>query len=241
MKLKPDYGIDAPMVIRNLLTVGIIIPVVFYFIKSNLCTSCGLFNLSSILVTLMTLSFLVPAILMILSSKIGKLKQRDKLLNLIKWKGDEQVLDVGCGRGLMLIGAAKKLTTGKATGIDIWQTYDLSGNSEAALINNAKAENVLDKIVIKTADARKLPFADNSFDIVFSNLVIHNIYQKTDREQALSEMIRVIKPGGKIIIQDFQHINQYTGYFKRMGMRDVKVSNKQYLVFPFVRFIIALK
>jgi cyclopropane fatty-acyl-phospholipid synthase-like methyltransferase len=43
-------------------------------------------------------------------------------------RGDETVLDVGYGRGLHLIGAAKRLTTGKAPGVDIWQAEDLSGN-----------------------------------------------------------------------------------------------------------------
>ena len=40
----------------------------------------------------------------------------------IRWHltGDEKVLDVGCGRGLLLIGAAKRLKSGKATGIDVW-------------------------------------------------------------------------------------------------------------------------
>jgi cyclopropane fatty-acyl-phospholipid synthase-like methyltransferase len=49
----------------------------------------------------------------------------------VPWKGDEAVRDVGCGHGLMLVGAARRLTTGKATGIDIWQAEDLTGNRPA--------------------------------------------------------------------------------------------------------------
>ena len=55
---------------------------------------------------------------------VGKFRARDALLNAVRGGGDEQVLDVGCGHGLMLIGAAKRLSSGHATGIDIWQDVD---------------------------------------------------------------------------------------------------------------------
>ncbi len=57
---------------------------------------------------------------MVWSSRVAKLKLRDRLLDSLALKGDEKILDVGCGRGLLLIGAAKRLKTGKATGIDVW-------------------------------------------------------------------------------------------------------------------------
>ncbi len=62
---------------------------------------------------------------MIWDSKVGKLWSRDRQLDGLKLRGDELVLDVGCGRGLLLIGAAKRLTTGKAVGVDIWNAEDL--------------------------------------------------------------------------------------------------------------------
>jgi arsenite methyltransferase len=52
--------------------------------------------------------------LMVRSSRTGKLEERDRLLDELPWRGDERVLDVGCGRGLLLIGAAKRLTTGRS-------------------------------------------------------------------------------------------------------------------------------
>src|SRR5215208_5553655 len=58
----------------------------------------------------------------ILFSKVGKYRECERLLDSIPWRGDEIVLDVGCGRGLLLVGAAKRLRTGRAVGVDIWQS-----------------------------------------------------------------------------------------------------------------------
>ena len=61
-------------------------------------------------------------------SRIGKMRSREKLLDLAAtlrpWSGEEILLDVGYGRGLMLIGAARRLTTGHAVGIDLWRDED---------------------------------------------------------------------------------------------------------------------
>ncbi|MBW4443378.1 MAG: 50S ribosomal protein L11 methyltransferase [Plectolyngbya sp. WJT66-NPBG17] len=71
------------------------------------------------------------------------------MLNLIEWQGDETVLDIGTGRGLLMIGAAKRLTTGKAIGSDIWNAEDLTGNSIENMLKNAELEDVKDKIEIR--------------------------------------------------------------------------------------------
>jgi ribosomal protein L11 methylase PrmA len=76
------------------------------------------------------------------SSRVGKLREREQLLDRIAWRGDEAVLDVGCGRGLLLVGAAKRLRAGHATGIDLWQAEDLAGNRPEATLENARLEGV---------------------------------------------------------------------------------------------------
>lgn len=238
---KVNYGLDAPYAIRNLIIAGIVslllIPLALYFPIINQSTIVAILIIISLI--LLAASFLIPAILMILTSKIGKLKQRDRIINQLKLQGHENVLDIGCGRGLFLIGAAKKLKTGKATGVDIWTT-DLSGNTKNALLGNAHLENVTDKIEIYDADARQLPFPDNSFDIIISSLVIHNISSTFEREKALQEMIRVIKPDGKIVIQDFQFIDEYTAFFKKYGC-SVERSEKQWIMFPPTQILWATK
>ena len=51
--------------------------------------------------------FVLQGLIMIWGSKAGKIRLRDKMIDSVLWRGDEQVLDVGCGHGLMLVGAAK--------------------------------------------------------------------------------------------------------------------------------------
>ena len=116
----------------------------------------------------------------------------------IRWScsGDEKVLDVGCGRGLMLIGAAKRLKSGKATGIDIWSQQDLSGNSADAAKQNAKLEGVADACGSRPATRASWFIRTANYDVVMSSLAIHNIPEREEREQAVREMWRVLKPGG---------------------------------------------
>ncbi len=102
------------------------------------------------------------------------------MLSKINWSGHENVFDIGTGQGLLMIGAAKHLTTGKSTGIDIWTSKDLSDNSISRTLDNAELEGVKNKIEVRNEDARSLTFADNSFDVVLSLLCIHNIEDKAD-------------------------------------------------------------
>src|SRR6516165_11820770 len=138
------------------------------------------------------LSCLASAGLFLWGSKVGKLKMRDRLLANIPWRGDEAVLDVGCGRGLLLIGAAKRLTTGKAVGVDIWQAEDLSGNRPEATQENARLEGVSDRVEVKDGDARRLPFADRTFDVVVTKEVLRNIDNATELDTAVREIARVL-------------------------------------------------
>jgi ubiquinone/menaquinone biosynthesis C-methylase UbiE len=178
------------------------------------------------------LSLLATAGVMLWGSKVGKLRMRDRLLDGIPWRGDEQVLDVGCGRGLLLLGAAKRLRTGKAVGVDLWQKEDLSGNRPEAAHANARAEGVADRVEIQDGDARSLPFADASFDVVLSSSALHNLYDPAERGKALREIVRVLKPGGRVAVFDIRHTDEYARVFRECGLADVQRSR------PYFFFVI---
>lgn len=149
-----DYGIDAPGLIRMFYIVGIVALVLA--LVSGLSpwpgypwgmVAAGVFGVASAY-TLGMGSY------MVYYSKVTKLGERDRLLDLIAWTGSESVLDIGCGRGLMLIGAAKRLTTGKAVGIDLWRAEDQSGNKPQETIENARLEGVVNRVEVQTSDMR---------------------------------------------------------------------------------------
>ncbi len=221
---RPDYGLDAPGVVRNLFVIGglclaIAASVWLGFWSGVLATPrvAGIqlrFPLGQAAPWIAS-SLLAMGIWMVWESRVGKIRGREKLLDQISWNGNEHVLDVGCGRGLMLVGAAKRLTSGLATGIDIWQSEDLSGNRPEATLENARREGVEDRIEVKTADMRKLPFPDDAFDVVLSSVAIHNIYSPEGRAEAISEIARVLKPGGQAVIDDIRHGREYATAFRK--------------------------
>ncbi len=178
---------------------------------------------------------------MIYSSKVGKYKQCAKLIDLLELKGDEKVLEIGPGRGLVLIAVAKRLTTGKAVGVDLWRTIDQSGNSPEVTLANAKAEGVSDKIELVTGDARHLPFENDTFDALISCLALHNIPEREGRKKAVNEALRVLKPGGKFAILDFTKTKEYVEVLQESGAIEVKLSANQYLMFPPVRMVAGRK
>ena len=156
---------------------------------------------------------------------------RTQVFNALALRGDEKVLDVGCGSGILLNEAARQLSTGKAIGIDIWAPHS-GGGSYALLMKNAKAEGVADKIEFKQADVRKLPFGDASFDVIVSSGALHHIGRdRSDHEQAINEMLRVLKPGGKIALMDITHMIE--GYSSSMQTKGVASEVHKTVQSPF--------
>jgi len=226
---QPDYGLDAPKLVRRLTIRGALLvgfAIVLYIANRN--TSPGAAAALAIICGLIGLGFIAVALVMIWSSRVGKLTLRDEILDGLPWRGDEQVLDVGCGRGLMLIGAAKRLKSGKAVGVDAWNAEDLSKNSREAALANAKAEDVAARVKIESADARQLPFQNASFDLIVSTLAIHNIPSRPEREKALREIARVLKPGGRLVIFDIFHTRDYAKTFQQLGLTNVTVSGVRF-------------
>jgi ubiquinone/menaquinone biosynthesis C-methylase UbiE len=234
----PDYGLDAPGLVRGFQIAGgllLIAGIAALTRHSALFVTLGWTACSGGLV------LLTEALLMIRSSRTGKMRARDRLLDQLDLTGDETVLDVGCGRGLLLIGAAKRLRHGKAIGIDHWSQDDLSDNSADATLANAAAEGVADRVEVRGGDMREMPFADSTFDAVVASLSIHNIYDAAGRRQAIREIVRVCKQDGRVALLDFRHVGEYARFLREEGMSDVRVSGMSFTIFPPVRTVTATK
>lgn len=154
----------------------------------------------------------------------GKLSVWRELLDELGLRGDEHVLDIGCGRGAVLISAAHRLPGGRVTGADIWRLRDQTGNSRAAAERNAMAEGVSERVAFVDADARDLPFPSDSFDLVLSNLAFSNIHGSEERARGLREAVRVLRPGGQMRIVD-DRADRYAPVLQGAGCADVGVRN----------------
>lgn len=163
-------------------------------------------------------------VLYMYATRTGKFVVWERVLRDLRLTGDETVLDLGCGRGAVLLAAAKRLPRGRAIGVDLWQA-DQTDNSEQATLANAVAENVADRIELHTADMTALPLLDESVDVVVSNLAIHNIPGHAGRRRALDEAVRVLRPGGRLAIADLWETRQHAAWLRELGWRDVRRRN----------------
>lgn len=239
---RADYGIDAPGVQLRFLVVGAIC-IVAGVALILLVSARHIGFARSIAMPLLSIgvTFLLTAGLMYWGSRVGKLRLRDRVIDKLHLRGDERVLDVGCGHGLLLIAAAKRLKTGRATGVDIWQKEDQAGNSPEATLANARAEGVADRVELRDGDARQLPFDDATFDVVVSSWALHNIYDAEGRAQAVREIARVLKSGGRLAIVDIRHAADYARTLRECGMADVRLHAPNFIFFIPSRLLTASK
>jgi arsenite methyltransferase len=241
---KPDYGVDAPHVLRNLfligipcLLVGIFGPRHIHFLQVDFLPQPMFFGTGTLLI--------IEGLLFLFYVKVGKFHHRDWMLSLCTWRGDEQVLDVGCGRGLLLAGAAKRLArlggSGKATGIDIWSNEDMGGNSEAATRHNLELEGISDRCTLLGVPAQEMPFPDGSFDVIVSNLCLHNIYDRETRRQALRQIVRVLRSEGVAVLSDYKLTGEYAEQLRQAGLVVERRWGNPLYTFPPLRIVVARK
>jgi len=132
----------------------------------------------------------------------GNLQDRVRglVLSNLDWNGDGQILDIGCGNASLTIALAKKYKGARVVGIDYWGKQ--WGYSKTVCEKNAEIEGVAERVTFQKASAAALPFDDNSFDALVSNLVFHEVRGVKDKKELLREALRVVKKGGHFVFQD---------------------------------------
>lgn len=241
-KPRADYGLDAPGVFRWLLFGGLAAAIIGFSLNGWASHRQSHAILNAVVALQNTgVGCLIGAALMFVSSRYGKFRLRDRLLNQLNLRGDEVLLDVGCGHGLLLIGAAKRLPHGRAVGIDLWSQTDQANNSADATRRNAEIEGVSDRIDIRDGDMRKLPFTNATFDAAIAHFAIHNIREHDGRRQAIREIVRVLKPDGQTALSDMKSVGLYFDELRKAGMVAVRISWPIFWTWPPTHIVTARK
>ncbi len=232
----PDYGLDAGLAVYAMFILGFA-GVIGGFVLAHWHARHAV----DYAIQIFGFCCLILASLMFASSRVGKFHARDRLLARLKLRGDEAVLDVGCGHGLLLIAAAKLLPRGHAVGIDLWSQLHQYDNSREATLRNAELEGVAQRVRVHDGDMRKLPFADRSFDATVAHFAIHNVRDAEGRREAIREIVRTLNPGGQVAISDLHGADLYADELRKSNMIDVEISGLSFWTFPPARTVTARK
>ena len=128
----------------------------------------------------------------------------DTLIKLGSLDGNEQVLDVGCGTGILTSRLAETLRESAVHGIDM--------GPQMIRISKKRAREKNQEISYELGSALNLPHANGKFDVVFTCLLLH-LLDASEKELALREIYRVLKPEGTYISAEFEEYP--TGFLRR--------------------------
>jgi len=123
----------------------------------------------------------------------GGRKSTEELLRLAALAPGQKVLDIGCGVGTTAIEMAKRVH------VDVIAA-DISPDMRDRAIANVETAGVREQVSVEAADICALPYADGQFDRVVAEAVTMFV----DRDRAISELVRVCRPGGLVLATEFQ-------------------------------------
>ena len=127
---------------------------------------------------------------------LGRERQlRERLAELARLAPGDAVLDVGCGTGTLALAAKRAVgASGMVIGID--------ASPDMIALATRKAARAGADVEFRHAAAGRLPFADATFDAVLSTLMLHHLPAPLRRE-CVREALRVLEPGGRMLVVDF--------------------------------------
>ncbi|MQY18268.1 class I SAM-dependent methyltransferase [Nocardia macrotermitis] len=216
-----DYGLDGDYEAVSARTQAIVAAVILtVLIALTIVFAVTGVVVGAVLSALVALRFALFVGSFLYTTRTGKYQVWERILTELPLRGNERVLDMGCGRGAIMFMAAELVPAGRTVGIDIWQA-DQTGNGPESARHNAELEGVAGRIELVTGDMTRMPFSDNEFDLIISNIAIHNIPDAAGRRAAVEEAFRVLRPGGRLVVADLAHTNRYRARLAELGMVDL--------------------
>ncbi|MDR2919858.1 MAG: class I SAM-dependent methyltransferase [Tannerella sp.] len=150
----------------------------------------------------------------------------EMLIDRIPEQSKGRLIDIGCGSGVLSVEIALKHPALQLDAVDYWGgTW---GYSKVACEQLAKDNQVNERITFTKASASTLPFGDETFDIVISNMVFHEVADTKDKRDVIKEALRILKKGGIFIFQDqfkdkriYGKTDELLAYIQTIGVKDL--------------------
>jgi SAM-dependent methyltransferase len=228
------------------------------WIRRNILWLLGLSSLALLMLTLLPLpagvrmvsgvlgaaiwaSFLYPLYsYAMFSPRGGNMQEKfyDLILEYVEKNCTGKVLDIGTGNGILAIKAAVRYPAAQVTGVDMWGADWEYSKSICA--QNARIACVAERIEFKKGDAASLNYADETFDIVISNLTFHEVKLVKHKSDVMREALRLVKQGGSFAFIDYFYEERYYGktpafelLLGKLKLEQVELKRLQdVLVFP---------
>ncbi len=207
MKRKPEYGNWIRK--RAILILGLITLSLFAlgFIPWHIAYRITMFGLSGL--ALLTTIFIVG--LYWSFSPVGgnyQSKIHSLIIKNLNWDGNGTVLDIGASNGALIISIAGKHPGADCIGLDYWgKDWEYS---RKVCEKNAEIEGVQERVTFVKGSAAALPYENEHFDAVVSNLTFHEVRDVKNKAILINEAVRVLKPGGHFsFIDPFFNTDHY--------------------------------
>jgi SAM-dependent methyltransferase len=216
MAATPNYGLEGPRAARDMYQRAawtLAFALVLYYINHREYPGPSL-ALAGV-ITLIAAAFAAAGYGLNWLERTGRLRIREQLLDALELSGSERVLDFGCGLGLLGIGAAKRLTSGKVIAIGETATNETARE-------NAKLEGVADKIRFETGDLNRLSYPDGHFDVVMAGRALATLEGDALRTQAAREMVRLLKAGGRLALHEIGDTHPILALLEQLGLEGVR-------------------
>ncbi len=128
----------------------------------------------------------------------------DTLVELVDLHGGEEILDIGCGTGILSSRLARVSNGIVVCGLD--------AGSRMIQAAEKRMQRHRRQVEYRVGTATRLPYSDGRFDVVVSCLLFH-LLQGPEKELALREIFRTLKPGGRYVCAEFETVP--VGFFRR--------------------------